>query len=63
MNKKIEILAPVGNKEMLKTAIAYRADAVYFGLENFNARAKADNFNSDNISLWGLWRSLFFWVN
>ena len=46
---KVEILAPVGNKEMLKTAIANRADAVYLGLENFNARAKADNFNSDNI--------------
>jgi len=49
MNNEIEILAPVGNKEMLKTAIAYRADAVYFGLENFNARAKADNFNSDTV--------------
>lgn len=47
--KKIEILAPVGNKEMLMTAVANQADAVYLGLENFNARAKADNFNSDNI--------------
>ena len=47
--KKVEILAPVGNYEMLETAIANNADAVYLGLENFNARAKADNFNSDNI--------------
>lgn len=46
---KLEILAPVGNKEMLFTAIANHADAVYLGLENFNARAKADNFNSHNI--------------
>ena len=47
--KNVEILAPVGDKEMLMTAIANHADAVYLGLENFNARAKAENFNSDNI--------------
>lgn len=47
--KNVEILAPVGNYEMLNTAIANKANAVYLGLENFNARAKADNFNSDNI--------------
>jgi len=46
---KVEILAPVGNIQMLETAIANNADAVYFGLESFNARAKADNFHSDNV--------------
>lgn len=47
--KNVEILAPVGSKEMLEVAIASGADAVYLGLENFNARAKADNFSSENI--------------
>ena len=47
--KNVEILAPVGSKEMLNVAISSGADAVYLGLENFNARAKADNFNSENI--------------
>lgn len=44
-----EILAPVGNKEMLITAINNGADAVYLGASKFNARMKADNF--DNFSL------------
>ena len=32
-NKKIELLAPAGDIEKLKTAIIYGADAVYFGGE------------------------------
>ena len=49
MKRDMEILAPVGNREMLEVAIANGADAVYFGLENFNARAKAESFDSHNI--------------
>ena len=40
---KIEILAPVGNAENLKAAVLSGADAVYFGLGNFNARRKSNN--------------------
>lgn len=47
--KTAELLAPVGNWGMLKTAINNGADAVYLGLQNFNARMSADNFNSENI--------------
>ena len=36
--KEIEILAPAGDFENLKTAILSGADSVYFGLSNFNAR-------------------------
>ena len=44
MMNKIEILAPVGNAENLKAAVLSGADAVYFGLGNFNARRNAQNF-------------------
>lgn len=49
---KTEVLAPVGNIDALKSAVYYGADAVYFGLSEFNARMKADNFNLDNLSEW-----------
>ena len=39
-----EILAPAGNWECVMAAVANGADAVYFGLEKFNARMRADNF-------------------
>lgn len=48
----LEVLAPVGNIQSLKAAIYAGADAVYLGLDLFNARIKADNFNKDNISHW-----------
>ncbi len=43
----IEILAPVGNEEALKAAVLSGADAVYFGMGNFNARRNAQNFSTD----------------
>ena len=43
----IEILAPVGNVEALKAAVLSGADAVYFGMGNFNARRNAQNFSTD----------------
>ncbi len=46
MNKP-EILAPVGNVENLKAAVLSGADAVYFGLGNFNARKNAQNFSEE----------------
>ena len=39
-----EILAPAGNWDCVLAAVANGADAVYFGLEKFNARMRADNF-------------------
>jgi putative protease len=47
--KKIELLAPAGNLEKLKTAIHYGADAVYLGLSDLSLRAKADNFDQDAL--------------
>ncbi len=49
MNKKAEILAPVGNEEALKSAVLSGADAVYFGMGNFNARRNAQNFTDEQI--------------
>ena len=46
---KIELLAPAGNLDILKTAIDNGADAVYIGGENFSARAYADNFTNEEI--------------
>ena len=34
-----ELLAPAGDWEAMRAAVANGADAVYFGLSNFNARA------------------------
>ena len=50
MNKKIELLAPAGDLEKLKTAIIYGADAVYFGGELFSLRAGAGNLSIEEIS-------------
>lgn len=46
---KVEILAPVGNREMLIAAVRSGADAVYLGLENFNARRNAENFTTESL--------------
>lgn len=39
-----ELLAPAGDAEALRAAVANGADAVYFGLDDFNARYRATNF-------------------
>lgn len=39
-----ELLAPAGDWEAMRAAVANGADAVYFGLSNFNARHRAANF-------------------
>ena len=48
---KPEILAPAGNLEKLKIALAYGADAVYGGGQAFSLRALADNFNLDELKV------------
>lgn len=44
-----ELLAPAGNLEKLRVAVAYGADAVYFGGKSFGLRAYADNFRDEEI--------------
>src|SRR5947208_16550699 len=44
-----ELLAPAGDWESMRAAVANGADAVYFGLSNFNARARAANFSPDEL--------------
>ncbi|MBX7157732.1 MAG: U32 family peptidase [Verrucomicrobiae bacterium] len=46
---KPELLAPAGNWDCLRAAVANGADAVYFGLSRFNARLRADNFTEKDI--------------
>ena len=46
---KIEILAPVGNEEMLRAAVFSGADAVYLGFAGFNARTSASNFDENTL--------------
>jgi putative protease len=44
-----ELLAPAGDWECLRAAVANGADAVYFGLTNFNARHRAANFTPEEL--------------
>lgn len=46
---KIELLAPVGDKERLIAAIHFGANAVYFAGKRFGLRAFADNFDENEI--------------
>ena len=45
----VELLAPAGDWECLRAAVANGADAVYFGMPRFNARMRADNFRNDEL--------------
>ncbi|MGI5948849.1 peptidase U32 family protein [Peptoniphilus sp.] len=47
--KKIELLAPAGDLNKLKTAVEYGADAVYLGGESFGLRKASKNFTLDEI--------------
>lgn len=49
--KKPELLAPVGNTESLYAAINAGADAVFMGLQEFNARGRASNFTRPMVRL------------
>ncbi|RME72641.1 MAG: U32 family peptidase, partial [Verrucomicrobia bacterium] len=44
-----ELLAPAGNWDCARAAVANGADAVYFGLPAFNARMRADNFTEADL--------------
>ena len=46
--RELELLSPAGNLEIFKGVIGAGADAVYFGGEQFGARAYAQNFSMDD---------------
>ena len=46
---KIELLSPAGDFECLQAAIQAGADAEYFGLQEFNMRARAKNFRLKDL--------------
>ncbi|HEX4140877.1 MAG TPA: U32 family peptidase, partial [Candidatus Methylacidiphilales bacterium] len=47
--KKPELLAPAGDWDCAKAAVANGADAIYFGLPAFNARMRATNFTPEDL--------------
>ena len=49
MKNNIEILAPAGDIDSFKCAINNGANAIYLGMSKFNARAKSQSFNEENI--------------
>ena len=49
MSQHPELLAPAGNWDCVRAAVANGADAVYFGLPRFNARMRADNFSESDL--------------
>lgn len=50
MKKKVELLAPAGNMECLKTALYFGADAVYLAGKQYGLRAFAANFTQEELS-------------
>lgn len=50
MQRKIELLAPGGDVEAIKAAIVAGANAVYCGLDTFNARNRASNLSFDDLT-------------
>lgn len=49
MTKQFELLAPGGDVESIKAAILAGADAIYCGLDKFNARNRAVNISLENL--------------
>src|SRR5438552_5769219 len=46
---RAELLAPAGDWECARAAVENVADAIYFGLERFNARMRAHNFTAADL--------------
>jgi putative protease len=49
MKREIELLAPGGDVDAIKAAIVAGADAIYCGLDKFNARSRAENITFENL--------------
>ena len=50
MDRHPELLIPASSLEVLKTAVAFGADAVYIGGEAYGLRAKAKNFSMEEMA-------------
>ena len=50
MNKEIELLAPGGDLDSIKAAIVAGADAIYCGINKFNARNRAENIGLEDLN-------------
>ncbi|MFV1983301.1 MAG: peptidase U32 family protein [Thiohalomonadales bacterium] len=50
IRRKIELLAPGGDVDAVKAAIVAGANAVYCGLDKFNARSQAKNISLDDLN-------------
>ena len=50
MDQEVELLAPAGGIAAFHAAVRGGADAVYLGLQSFNARRGADNFTIDTFA-------------
>lgn len=46
----LELLSPAGDAKSFKAAILAGANAIFFGVENFNARQRAENISFENLS-------------
>lgn len=46
---KYELLAPAGDMAALRAAVSAGANAIYLGYDEFSARAKAKNFNREEL--------------
>ena len=53
MTQQLELLAPAGTPQILKSVILAGADAAYIGGNRFGARAYAKNFNDEEL-LWAI---------
>ena len=49
MANKMELLAPAGNMERLRMAVAYGADAVYLAGQTYGMRAFSGNFSREEL--------------
>jgi putative protease len=47
--KQVELIAPAGNLEKMKTAFAFGADAVYLGIPDFSLRVRINEFTPKQI--------------
>ena len=50
MKKEIELLAPGGDVDAIKAAIVAGANAIYCGLDRFNARSQAKNISLNDLN-------------
>jgi putative protease len=51
VQNKIELLAPAGNMEKMKTAFLFGADAVYLGIPDFSLRVRINDFDVKSIKI------------